>query len=255
MIHLAGASSTVELLAATNDGTNGCTKAAFACFGNGRHARRRSVILVVLASTSLGTVPMRLTAIILAASVLTFTVGTCTNAYELLNAKRITKDIYLDNPDADGWFTVVDDATPEYRIEFSTNGDVINWGHENVQPNDILFFPNGYFRVNVANPITLFVSRVEVPDDFPKPIKLIPKRIVWIGGWHRFGNYSMHARLDAGKSTPTVSVFKEREKVGAWDVRDGDAVGATGFRITRIVLPDEETRRIGWLELNSHKPE
>jgi hypothetical protein len=132
---------------------------------------------------------------------------------------------------------------------------VINWGHEKVQPNDILFFPNGYFRVNVADPIKLSLARVEVPDDFPKPSKLIPKRIVWIGGWHRFGNYSMRARLDGDKSTLTVSVFKEREKVGAWDVRNGDAVGATGFRITRIVHPDEETHRIGWLELNPRKPE
>jgi hypothetical protein len=96
---------------------------------------------------------MRLTVLILAAIVLSFAAGTLANEYELLNAKRITKDIYLENPSASGWFTVVDEATPEYRIEFSTNGDAINWGHENVQPNDILFFPNGYFRVDVANPI------------------------------------------------------------------------------------------------------
>jgi hypothetical protein len=83
-----------------------------------------------------------------------------------------------------------------------------------------------------------------VPDDFPKPSKLIPKRIVWIGGWHRFENYSIHARLGADKSTLTVSVFKERVKVGVWNVRDGDTVGATRLRITRIVHPDEETHRI-----------
>ena len=215
------------------------------------------VIRIVLAFRSLGVVPMRLILIILAAGVLSFAAGTLANAYVLLNAKRITKDIYLENPDADGWFTVVDTAIPTYRIEFSKNGDVINWGHEAVQPNDVLLFPNGYRRVDVAKPITLSFSRVDAPGHFPKPSGKIPSRIVWIGGWHRFGNYSMHARFDADRSNLTVSVFNKREKIRDWNVRDGDAltVGATSFLVTRIVQPDKETQRIGWVELNTHKPE
>ena len=90
---------------------------------------------------------------------------------------------------------------------------------------------------------------------FPSPSKLIPNRILWIGGWHRFGNYSMHARFDADRSKLIVFVFNKREKVGDWNVRAGNAVGATGFRVTRLVHPDKDTQRIGWVELNSDKPE
>jgi hypothetical protein len=32
-------------------------------------------------------------------------------------------------------------------------------------------------------------------------------------------------------------------------------VGAASFRVTRIVHPDKETQRIGWVELNTHTPE
>ena len=197
---------------------------------------------------------MRLFVILLAASVLNFTAGRLANGYTLLNAKRVTKDIYLENPDADGWFTVVDEAIPKYRIEFSKNGNVVNWGHENVQPKDVLYFPHGCFRVNVANPTTLSLSRIEDPDGYPKASKLIPKRIIWIGGWHRFGNHSMHVRFDSGRSKLTVSVFNKRMKVGDWNVREGDAVGATGYCISRVVHPDEKTQRIGWVELNAIKP-
>ena len=65
----------------------------------------------------------------------------------------------------------------------------------------------------------------------------------------------MHAQLDADNSKLTISLFKNREKVGAWIVREGDAVGATGFRVSRIVRPDKEHHRIGWLELSSSSTE
>ena len=65
----------------------------------------------------------------------------------------------------------------------------------------------------------------------------------------------MHARFDADRSKLIVFVFNKREKVGDWNVRAANAVGATGFRVTRLVHPNKDTQRIGWVELNSDKPE